>query len=1617
MKTSTLFAALLCLAAAPSARAAADILVEGRDATLGTWPKIDDEDLNPNQAVTEFGNVTTGSSGSRTFRVRNQGNSTLNLTSIVSDDSRYSISGISQTESIPANGEEEFTITFSPLSLGEQQATITIRSNDPDDEDPYTFALTGTGTGPEVNVYGRTGTSGDYFSISDGDTSPTAANATHFGTLAAGSTRTYYFKLYNSGNTSLNVQAPAFTGSGSSSFTVSGFNSAINLAAGNSRLFEIRFNPATAGTKTATFSFGSNDGNENPFNFSITGVATGDPEIVVEGNDAISWPDIADGDLDPNQVVTNFGNVNIGSSDMRWFRVRNVGTDTLTVSSRSSSSGQFTFEGLPDPLILAPGAEENFQVFFTPTTYGETTTTITLNNNDPGSENVYTFALKGTGLGAEIGIAGAVTSSGSYTNIPDGDTTPITADGTDFGTTPIGTPIRRYFRITNSGSDGLNIQQPSLTGSGAGHFEIVSLSSALNIGAGNTRDFEIRFDPTTVGAKTAIFSLPSNDQDENPYNFTVTGVATGTPDILVEGFDGVTWPNIDDGDLDPDQAVTKFGSVAPGTSEARTFRLRNQGTSTLNISSVTSSSALYTVSSLAAGNTIAPGGEREFTVNFAPLVRSTVQTVISINSNAPGGLASYTFALTGTGKGPEIAVGAKGWFFIENTNTWQERERDVDANDFTPTDAEATTFLRPDGSPEIPAGQQYEKTIVIYNEGDAGLDISTPFVTGGDAAQFNVTGISGLTNIAPGNSRTFTVRYQPASAGTHQTQVVIPSNDADEGVFVFDVKGTALNLPVLEFQRNAGPPDLIPIWVNENDAYDFGNTNLAAFAYFRLRNRGSAPAAISSWIMSNEQFIVYHMADTFEIPAGGEEEFHIVFHPEAFDTFTGETLSFFSAGASTPVAVLSLSGAGIGPLIVVEGLGSDGNWREIIDGSTTASETDGTDFGSWNVDGGKKEHTFRLRNAGNRGLLVTARDFTGAEPEDFDVSNLLGALGNLNLSPGETKEFTISYNPDSVGISTATLTLRSDDYRTGSFNFRLRGTGFGHPEIEVKGHSGPTDPFNDIADGETATRNTDGTAFGNVDVAGGTEAHVFKIKNTGNDALVIDSITENSPHFTITGGSTIDTIPVGGEAEFSVTFNPSTHGTHTAVIEIENDDADEGTFTFTVSGSGRAPDLEVRSGPSFSVVIGDGDTTPSAAESTDFGVMDVSAGAVTNAMRLVNTGNEPLTITAFNVSDPQFTVSGLTLPRTITAGTAFPIDVLFNPSSTGAKTATISFTSDDPDENPYNFRVKGYGGDSQPEIQVVGDNSTPFTSGQTVTTVTAGTQFGSVEAGSGSAVRSFTIFNSGTGVLTVSSITDNAPAFSVSDIPASVPALGSASFTVTYSPTVAAAHTATITIASNDADESAFTFNVSGTGTAAPPPQKPEINILGGSGLSTAISAGDTSPAEAKGTDLGEVEIGTSVTKTFRIRNTGNAPLTITGAAFASAPRFSVSGVASTIPAGGSDDFTVTYTPTNEGATTRVLTILNNDDNEGTYAISFTATAVTPPGDVAITAIAPEGGNKVSLTFTSIPGRTYRVMRSDDLQSWIAVAGLSAIPGDTAPQTYSMPRGTTGSRYWRVEQE
>jgi surface protein len=117
-----------------------------------------------------------------------------------------------------------------------------------------------------------------------------------------------------------------------------------------------------------------------------------------------------------------------------------------------------------------------------------------------------------------------------------------------------------------------------------------------------------------------------------------------------------------------------------------------------------------------------------------------------------------------------------------------------------------------------------------------------------------------------------------------------------------------------------------------------------------------------------------------------------------------------------------------------------------------------------------------------------------------------------------------------------------------------------------------------------------------------------------------------------------------------------------------------------------------------------------------------------------------------------------------------------------------------------------------PEINLQG-NAQNITDGDATPTRTDHTDFASVAIG-GNIARTFTIQNTGAGTLNITSITSNSAKFVVSGAPTTVAASGSATFTVTYSPTASMIDDATITVSSDDADEGVYDFAVRGASAA-----------------------------------------------------------------------------------------------------------------------------------------------------------------------------------------------------------
>lgn len=131
----------------------------------------------------------------------------------------------------------------------------------------------------------------------------------------------------------------------------------------------------------------------------------------------------------------------------------------------------------------------------------------------------------------------------------------------------------------------------------------------------------------------------------------------------------------------------------------------------------------------------------------------------------------------------------------------------------------------------------------------------------------------------------------------------------------------------------------------------------------------------------------------------------------------------------------------------------------------------------------------------------------------------------------------------------------------------------------------------------------------------------------------------------------------------------------------------------------------------------------------------------------------------------------------------------------------------------------------------------------------------------------------------------------------------------------------------------------------------PEISIEGNN---TDIPAGANSPKSGDNTDFGNTATGTSVTKTFVVKNAGPADLTVTGVNIsgANAAQFALDGATfpMTIAAGSTQSIKVKFTPTNVGLHKANLEVKSNDFDESAFNFAVQGVGLNP-ADVANTSL------------------------------------------------------------------
>ena len=203
--------------------------------------------------------------------------------------------------------------------------------------------------------------------------------------------------------------------------------------------------------------------------------------------------------------------------------------------------------------------------------------------------------------------------------------------------------------------------------------------------------------------------------------------------------------------------------------------------------------------------------------------------------------------------------------------------------------------------------------------------------------------------------------------------------------------------------------------------------------------------------------------------------------------------------------------------------------------------------------------------------------------------------------------------------------------------------------------------------------------------------------------------------------------------------------------------------------------------------------------------------------------------------------------------------------------------------------------------------------------------FGNQTVNTTSAPVAFTLTNGGTDPLTIGSITTTGNYAVSGTFPTTVPAGGTATVSVTFTPTALGTRLGTLVINSNATNGTNYTVNLTGNGQTATP--NPQIAVSQGG---TGIPNGSTFsgfPSTQQGS--------TSAPVTFTISNRSTTDVLTLGA-FAFSGPYALSGLAPTsVAPGGAATFAVTFSPTTTGTGTGSVSIANNSQTNSPYVINF----------------------------------------------------------------------------------
>ncbi|MGB0429412.1 MAG: choice-of-anchor D domain-containing protein [Bacteroidia bacterium] len=1163
-----------------------------------------------------------------------------------------------------------------------------------------------------------------------------------------------------------------------------------------------------------------------------------------------------------------------------------------------------------------------------------------------------TFWYKMKPDGPEIKITGA------YEEIVNGDSTTTGSDHTHFDEAIVSTGSKqRAFIVQNIGTLTMNLTgtpKVAISGTHAADYSVIR-QLPNSISAGNQDTLIIEFSPSALGARTASISIANNDDDEALYTFSIEG-------------DGVNAPN---------GSVTQVGNDLVGNGP----QVRFATSVDINTDGDIIAIGGFNMSN---GSTHT-GGARVFQKSGS----SWVQLGNDIYGDASGDQAGWAVALSGDGT--RLAIGLRGnddngsnagkvQVYAYNGTSWSQIGQDIDGESSADYLGNAVA-LSSDGNTLVVGAYQSanngEVEVYTYN-GSAWVQVGSDLIGDSSGDRFghsvdvSATGDTIVVGANLHNSQKGQAKIFYNNAGTW-TQL---GSDIDATVN-YDYLGASVAITA------DGTKVIVGSNGNDNNGAASGRAQI-----FEL-NGSNQWVQIGSDIEG--EAINNGMGHSADISADGSRIIVGAYSNSDNGSFAGHVKAFTYSGSDWAQIGLDANGdnksdnfgwcsaisangnflIGGGSYSKANGESSgkakvyeiefiqnveikiSGNSTEITDGDATPSTADNTDFGNVNETGGVMHKTFVIENTGSSALSLSGSpivSISGTHAADFTVVK----QPSSSIAAGASDEFVIKFDPSATGTRTATISIANNDADENPYNFSIKGTGVEIPYAALSqiGSDIDGEAANDKSgwsvaitdDGETVAMGAPGNSSSKgqarvftlsngswiqvgSDIEGeagndesgwsidlsedGNRIAIGAKNNTGNGSSAGHvRIYENQSNTWIQLGADIDAENSGDNCGWSVSL--SADGNRVAIGAQSN--GGNGSF----AGHVRVFEYSSSNWTQIGSDIDGESSSDQSGYSVDFSSdgMTLAIGSFSNSDGGTNAGS----VRVFNYNGSSWVQIGSDLDGAQT-NDAFGTSVSL--SKDGRRLAIGAYQKQVSSSNYGYCSIYDFSNGSWSQIgSTINGLAAGDENGHSVNVSGDGSRviIGAPQNG-GFSVGSFRVFELQSGSWTQIGSTS----------------LGeSATDNFGYSVAISGNGESIISGAPYNDDNGSN----SGHARIFKFVNSPDISI---SSNNTEIISGDNTPAKLDNTFFGALDLDDgSVFKTFTIENVEGTDLTLTGSPLvaisgANASDFTVSTqpATSTIAVGNSTTFQITFNPSALGQREALVTIANNDVNEGPYTFKI----------------------------------------------------------------------------------